>query len=338
MPISLWFLLAGVQGAASAQNKPELLARMHRVTSGSSLDLPGTKPWHLKATIQLNDVQGEPVEKGTVERWWASPDQYKTTYTFPSFNATDVKTPGGFYRTAGSGSAPYMVDYLLGQLSHPMPSDEEIDKSVLDLRKESFGKNEFDCVMLTQPIPRLAFAPFGLFPTYCLDHDKDVLRIVSESGAQVLVLNRKGVFRGTDVGLDMSVSSAGKALASAHVDELQGRDQAYPETQTTEGLEAARGGMVRISGGVIAANILKKVQPVYPDAAKDKHVDGKVILHAIIGTDGHVHALRPITYPDPDLVISAIAAVRQWTYKPYILNGFPTDVDTTITVNYALGN
>jgi outer membrane biosynthesis protein TonB len=59
-------------------------------------------------------------------------------------------------------------------------------------------------------------------------------------------------------------------------------------------------------------------------------------LRAIIGRDGHVHGLRPVSSPGPDLTISAIAAVRQWTYKPYLLNGEPTEVDTTITVNYNL--
>ena len=93
----------------------------------------------------------------------------------------------------------------------------------------------------------------------------------------------------------------------------------------------------RISGAVMAGQILTKVQPVYPTEAKDAKITGAVVLHAIIGMDGTVENLTVISGPEP-LRASAIDAVRQWVYKPYILNGNPVEVDTTITVNYNLGN
>lgn len=60
-------------------------------------------------------------------------------------------------------------------------------------------------------------------------------------------------------------------------------------------------------------------------------------MHAIIGRDGHIRSLRLISAADPSLAVSAIAAVRRWTYQPYVLNGTPTEVDTTITVNFTFG-
>jgi len=75
---------------------------------------------------------------------------------------------------------------------------------------------------------------------------------------------------------------------------------------------------------------------VYPATARANRVTGTVVLHAIIGTDGHVHSLRIISAPDPDLAISAIAAVRNWTYSAYTLMGAPVDVETTINVNYTM--
>jgi protein TonB len=59
-------------------------------------------------------------------------------------------------------------------------------------------------------------------------------------------------------------------------------------------------------------------------------------LRALIGRDGHIYDLRPVTAPDTALAGAALLAVRQWTYKPYLLNGLPTEVDTTITVNFNL--
>ncbi len=98
---------------------------------------------------------------------------------------------------------------------------------------------------------------------------------------------------------------------------------------------AASGDAARISGGVMAGNVLSKVNPTYPPDAKAAGISGSVVLHAIIGKDGTIEDLTVISGPK-ELTASALDAVRQWTYRPYLLNGEPVEVDTTITVNYQL--
>jgi protein TonB len=56
----------------------------------------------------------------------------------------------------------------------------------------------------------------------------------------------------------------------------------------------------------------------------------------VIGRDGHILLLRVVSSPDPSLAVSAIAAVRQWNYRPYMLNGVPVEVETTINVNFTV--
>ncbi len=85
----------------------------------------------------------------------------------------------------------------------------------------------------------------------------------------------------------------------------------------------------------MAGNILTKVTPVYPQAAKDAKIQGAVVLDAVIGKDGLIKSLKLVSGPE-ELTHSAWNAVSQWTYKPYLLNGEPTEVETTITVNYSL--
>ncbi len=96
-------------------------------------------------------------------------------------------------------------------------------------------------------------------------------------------------------------------------------------------------GPARVSSGVAAENILTKVTPAYPADAKEAHVSGSVVLHALIGKDGKIEDLKVISGP-PSLTVSAIDAVKQWTYKPYLLNGNPAEVETTITVNFNFGS
>jgi len=93
---------------------------------------------------------------------------------------------------------------------------------------------------------------------------------------------------------------------------------------------------VRVGGNVAQANLIRQVTPVYPPIAKTAHISGTVLLHAIIGKDGTVQDLQYVSGP-PLLMKSAMDAVRQWRYKPTLLNGEPVDVDTTISVVFTLG-
>jgi TonB family protein len=107
-------------------------------------------------------------------------------------------------------------------------------------------------------------------------------------------------------------------------------------TPTSVAADQTVSGM-QVPGGVMAGNIETKVNPVYPQAAKDAKIQGAVVLKAVIGKDGTIKSLKLVSGPD-ELAQSAWDAVKQWTYKPYLLNGQPTEVETTITVNYMLAS
>lgn len=92
---------------------------------------------------------------------------------------------------------------------------------------------------------------------------------------------------------------------------------------------------VVVSQGVTEGLLLKKVMPQYPAIARSAHIAGAVQLAAIIGKDGNIENLQVVS-GHPMLVQSALQAVKQWKYKPYILNGQPVEVQTTITVNFSL--
>lgn len=90
-----------------------------------------------------------------------------------------------------------------------------------------------------------------------------------------------------------------------------------------------------VSPKTMQDQVLTKVPPKYPPEAKKARVQGKVVLDAVIGTTGHVENLKVVSGPS-ELQQSAMDAVRQWTYKPYLLNGKPIEVKTTINVIYTL--
>jgi protein TonB len=101
----------------------------------------------------------------------------------------------------------------------------------------------------------------------------------------------------------------------------------------TEGNTEKGPGVIRVSGAVAQGILLKRVDPVYPAVARAAHVTGSVVLHAIISKEGKVVEVTAVSGPDP-LRSAAVAAVSQWVYKPYLLNGTPTGVDTLVIVNF----
>ncbi len=92
---------------------------------------------------------------------------------------------------------------------------------------------------------------------------------------------------------------------------------------------------VRVSSSVESAFVAKKVPPIYPQAAKDSHIQGVVILKVIVSKEGDVENIELIS-GHPELAPAAIEAVKQWKYKPYRLNQQPVEVETQVQVNFTL--
>jgi TonB family protein len=92
---------------------------------------------------------------------------------------------------------------------------------------------------------------------------------------------------------------------------------------------------VTIGGNVQKAKLINKVDPVYPDEARDKRIEGTVVLNVVLGTEGNVVRIAVMS-GHPLLVQPATDAVRQWRYQPTLLNGEAVEVDTQINVIFSL--
>jgi protein TonB len=78
------------------------------------------------------------------------------------------------------------------------------------------------------------------------------------------------------------------------------------------------------------------VNPQYPELARQARIEGVVILSVQIAKDGTVSEIKVISSTSPLLLTGVVDAVRQWVYKPTLLNGEPVEVLTTVTVNFSL--
>jgi protein TonB len=134
---------------------------------------------------------------------------------------------------------------------------------------------------------------------------------------------------------DSDVSRAGSPEGNPFVipDPASERGPARPKEgkETTEPTK-------RIHVGTMEpAMLIHRVEPSYPPLGRQLRHEGRVELHALIATDGTIQSLEVIS-GDPLFIRSALDAVREWRYRPTILNGQPVEVDTHITVVYTLSH
>jgi periplasmic protein TonB len=108
-----------------------------------------------------------------------------------------------------------------------------------------------------------------------------------------------------------------------------------PAAPTQEIKRNAEKHPLKLSEPVVEAQLVSRIEPRYPPLALQMRQSGTVILHAIINRDGHIDALEVVS-GSPFFVQAALDAVRQWRYRPTMLNGEPVEVETTITVVFRL--
>lgn len=110
----------------------------------------------------------------------------------------------------------------------------------------------------------------------------------------------------------------------------------HGESRPTVVVQPQPKGPVHISTGVAEGMLIQRIVPRYPAIAVAAHQHGTVVLQAIISKDGTIQGLRVVSGP-PMLQQAAMDAVAHWRYRPFLLNGQPVDVETTINVVFSLG-
>lgn len=133
---------------------------------------------------------------------------------------------------------------------------------------------------------------------------------------------------GADVFGAISLESGGQNRAMAAL--LNG----LPKPEQPHNIVPPRA--VRLSGGVVEGLLIHKIMPDYPSLARQARIQGSVILQATISPNGTIENMQAVS-GHPWLIRAAMDAVKQWRYRPYLLNNEPVEVETRITVNFTLG-
>lgn len=326
--------------AVRGQDAAKLAARLQAADAASALDASDVKPWHLKMDVQLFDAKGKPTDQGTIEEWWSSPEMDRREYKTAAYTATEIRSGSKLYRTSGLDLPPYHLELLRWQVVHPIPPERGKAASFIpELRKLNAGKPSLDCIFLRSSSAQ-APAVLGATPTYCMKADSDSLLMSLDFGSQEIVRGSIGRFQGKEVAVDAVVTVDNIKAATEHVESLVA--EAAPESEFAVSVDTPEVvPAIVASGDPVTLDTLgsavSQAQPVYPAQAKQEYLAGRVVLRAIIATDGSVRSIQVISSSNSIFETSAIGAVRQWKYKPSTMNGQPTEVETVIVLNFSFG-
>jgi TonB family protein len=285
-----------------------------------------TKPWHLRATFKLLDDQGNTTDEGTYEEFWGGPKKNKVTYTVSKSTCTDYRTEQGLQR---KGDLPAGLVISTGQeFVQPLPNREAISHESFELQQRDAGNVKLNCLKVTG-LP----ANPGL--NYCLD-SLPALR-VSVIGFQSLQVlhNQIQKFQGHYVAGDLQFLRGGMTILTAHLETIEALDPLNENVFTPPPDAKLVPLKFSMSAGVAQGMLVKKIAPEYPLNAKQAGMSGTVVLQALIGRDGHIADLRVVS-GNPVFQKPALDAVRNWIYRPFLINGEPVEVNTTINVVFML--
>jgi TonB family protein len=340
-------LLAAICSSAAAQIQGAMPSDPQAVlaTAAPHYDFssPALKPWHLRLSYQTYDDNGKPAKQGAYEYWWVSPKVYRSTWTRGGQSYSEWHTADGKSFYAGSDMELDFFEYQLpSDLFSPLPAPQDYDasKTYFVKEKEKFGKSKEPCFMIVPKMPqheRILTVPMGLFPSYCFDEKIPALLAKWSFASLTIGFGSLVEFQGLYLPRQILMYENTRPILKAMVDEMSHLSPSDPALIPARDATPDRSESVAIGSGIMAGHRIGGPPPVYPEDAKEARADGTVTLKALIGRDGRIHDMQVVTAPWPSLVASAMWSVSQWKYKPYLLNGEPVEVETTINVIYKLG-
>ncbi len=318
---------AAVAPGAQSANDLMMLAAKENGLGGEN-----AAPWHLKASYTVMDESGKVTDEGIYEEFWVSSTKYKRIYAGKEFSQTNYGTDKDTMRVGSKAPVPVLLEEARREFTNPLPSPGMVSKATFEMKETETSGIKLECLRSTG-------APLSPDRTYCVGADKPFVRIISSAMESEQILhNRILAFRGSFIAGDLQFVLAARRRLTVHLESIESLDpvdeavftppaDAFSVPKTVD--------IVDVSSAVSTGMLLRKVAPEYPFSAKRNHITGTVVLEALIDKDGHIRNLRVVSGPR-ELQETSLAAVHQWLYKPYLLNGEPVAVRTKINVIFTM--
>jgi TonB family protein len=320
-PMLLVFVIA-LMASASALAVSEKAIKGEQMLQEAILknDIRELPSFEMKAIVRL-DNHGRPVD-GSYRLLWNGPDQWREEIAFPGYSEIQLAGKDGISVKRTTEYMPWQIDLLHILLGYGQGLKLRAHEKVKQIHNREIGAIKASCVEIAG-----GFVPRQV----CIDPSNGALvRELPLADANLTTVVPK------EFPFSLSYVDHGKILAAATITELR-----TPAQFSVSVFDPLAGGVSKPKcdgDDIRSGKLVARVNPVYPAAQRMARRQGTVKLYAVIGADGMLHNLEVISSVDPALDNSALQAVQQWRYEPYMCKDVPVEVQTTVEVNYSLGH
>jgi hypothetical protein len=281
-----------------------------------STDLP---TWHLVVTYDQFDEDGDNVNSGIFEEYWAGPQKYKRSYKSDRFNQTDYGTPKGLFRQGDQKFPDTAQSQVRSTIVDPFSDPPTLQGFHGRSLTSTFSGYNLQCILLETNVN--ISAPIE----YCFEAEGSILRYSRGEGWFQTVYNQIFSFQGRNLAREVDVTNAGKLYLKLRVEKIE---PLSPVDEANFVPPAAAVGPVgdRVSG-VIVHPIDMSAHAQFPASLRNQHFT--VSAEIVIGKDGHVISAHAISGP-PDAYKACEDAARKWVFKPYLVLDKPVEVEQRV--------
>ena len=305
--------------SASADEFQDALAKAART---STLTAPGAKPFHLK--LSAADTRGNSSEiRAELELWWAATDKWRREVKSPVFTQTAVQDGARYSETNSSDYLPFWLHELIQESVDPIPEAQLKDIDV-DWSKSGCGKWETEYAKEAEKI--------SVYNSVCFNSNGTAREIIAQPLGVVFADYKS--FSGKEVARSLTVWPGGSSEVKAKVtllEPLKPDDSLFAIPGDTD--FPARLRFLSVPESALQPGTQANAMPAWP-AVHNFPATGLITINVKIGREGTIREVgSPISR---NVVVNnvAVAQIKNWKFKPYLVEGFPVQVNTNITLHF----
>jgi len=327
-------LSSGLIAHGITPSDPRYLMELAARTNG--LNGVNAQPWDLKVSYKALGAKEYLLDQGTYEEVWVSPTKFKRTLLGANHTLSEFGTAQGTLRSGDKWKSSAALNDMHLAMLNPLPADAFVESNEVREDQRNVAGVQCRCVDLYQH-PSAGTTDRKPAYSYCFDKNNILLEATMSAWDNTqYVLKNSIQFQGRWIPGDIEIWNQGALVLTAHIESigtLQEADKVEFKIPADAAFQSKTiiGSPNRFHYGVT----IKKVAPFYPRSAYESGIEGTVILQGVISKEGRIKDLIAVSGPQA-LQQSAIDAVKQWEYEPWILDGAPIEVETTLTIPFLL--
>ena len=306
------------KNAVADSDRVDLKSWISTVAALNGLESSALRPWHIVIAFDRFDEDGDDVQSGTFEEYWAGPTKFKRSYKSPDFSQTDYATDKGLFRVGNQRWPNQAEAQVRAEVLDPFAYAATLQDSRGRSMERNFNGYTLHCTLIEKN------AGVSDPTQYCFEPNSSTLRYARGFGWFQTVYNRIVTFQGRNIAEDVDVTNAGKPYLKLRIQSIelipQVDDAVFQPPADTIGPLGDR-----VTG--ISRMPIKTAYPEWPSSLNGQRFT--VTVEIVIGKNGHVTSAHGVSGPQAGYK-ACENAVRKWVFTPYLVLGKPVEVEQKV--------